>query len=223
MIALGLGSVLEVSDEGPYVLPQPTEGSRPAVPLQIEADDPTGSEIRACAVWRSHRSSMFLCEEPTIGAAGFLPDPPQEAVTQGEAAGPDEVDKKAVGLQVMHDMPAVIARILGPPDVGSGEITMQIGQEACAPWRDEQQGRTPGHAWGFDHLPAVDQTMVFEELDTELSGSSAGNEELLDLESGEVAVVVEGLENAAPVASTTSSESAGLSSPVSAALAFGAA
>ena len=149
-------------------------------------------------------------EEPTIGAAGFLPDPPQKAVTQGKAAGPDEVDKKAVGLQVMHDMPAVIARILGPPEVGSGEITVQIGQESCAPWRDEQEGRTPGYARGFDHLPAVDQPMVFEELEAELSGSSAGKEELLGLESGEVAVVVEGLKYAAVSLGERSEKSGGL-------------
>jgi hypothetical protein len=52
--------------------------------------------------------------------------------------------------------------------------------------------------------------VVFEELEPELSGSNAGKEEVLDLERSEIAVVVEGLDDADVSLGKGSEEMSGL-------------
>ena len=54
---------------------------------------------------------------------------------------------------------------------------------------------TTTNAWGFDDFPAVDETEIFEGLESHLTGAEAGEEELFDLEGVQVAVVVERLED----------------------------
>ena len=54
---------------------------------------------------------------------------------------------------------------------------------------------TTTNAWGFDDFPGVDETEIFEGLESHLTGAEAGEEELFDLEGVQVAVVVESLED----------------------------
>ena len=54
---------------------------------------------------------------------------------------------------------------------------------------------TTTNAWGFDDFPAVDETEIFEGLKPHLAGAEAGEEELLDLERVQIAVVVEALQD----------------------------
>jgi hypothetical protein len=92
-------------------------------------------------------------------------------------------------------MPAMIAGVLGSPDIGPGRVSVQVGEQPRPPGTDEKEGRTTGDARGFGHLPSVDQAVVFEELNAELCRSSAWEVELADLEGVQVAVVVEGLQD----------------------------
>jgi len=54
---------------------------------------------------------------------------------------------------------------------------------------------TTTNAWGFDDFPRVDETEMFEGLESHLTGAEAGEEEFFDLERVQVAVVVESLED----------------------------
>lgn len=54
---------------------------------------------------------------------------------------------------------------------------------------------TTTNAWGFDDFPGVDQTEIFEGLESHLTGAEAGEAKLFDLEGVQVAVVVESLED----------------------------
>jgi hypothetical protein len=54
---------------------------------------------------------------------------------------------------------------------------------------------TTTNAWGFDDFPGVDETEIFEGLESHLTGAEAGEEQFFDLEGVQVAVVVESLEN----------------------------
>ena len=54
---------------------------------------------------------------------------------------------------------------------------------------------TTTNTWGFDDFPAVDETEIFEGLQSHLAGAQAGEEELFDLKGVQVAVVVERLED----------------------------
>ena len=54
---------------------------------------------------------------------------------------------------------------------------------------------TAPDAGSLDDFPAVEQALVTEDLEAHLAGAEAGEEELLDLESVQVAVVVERLED----------------------------
>ena len=54
---------------------------------------------------------------------------------------------------------------------------------------------TTTNAWGFDDFPPVDETEIFEGLESDLAGAKAGEEEFFDLESVQVPVVVESLED----------------------------
>jgi hypothetical protein len=47
----------------------------------------------------------------------------------------------------------------------------------------------------FDDFPDVDHTQRFELVESDLTGTKAGEEELLELERVEVAIVVEGLQD----------------------------
>ncbi len=50
-------------------------------------------------------------------------------------------------------------------------------------------------ARGFDDFPGVDEAEFLEVLKTHLAGAKAGEEEFLDLEGVQVAVVVEALQD----------------------------
>ncbi len=54
---------------------------------------------------------------------------------------------------------------------------------------------TAPDAWSLDDFPAVEQALVAEDLEAHLTGAEVGEEELLDLERVQVAVVVEGLQD----------------------------
>ena len=54
---------------------------------------------------------------------------------------------------------------------------------------------TTTNAWGFDDFPRVDETELFEGLESHLTGAEAGKKEFFDLEGVQVAVVVESLED----------------------------
>jgi hypothetical protein len=54
---------------------------------------------------------------------------------------------------------------------------------------------TTTNAGGFDDFPGVDETEIFEGLESHLTGAEAGEEEFFDLEGVQVAVVVERLED----------------------------
>ena len=54
---------------------------------------------------------------------------------------------------------------------------------------------TTTNAWGFDDFPGVDETEILEGLKPHLTGTEAGEEEFFDLESVQVAVVMERLED----------------------------
>lgn len=197
MDALGIARVLKVADQGPHLVSKATHRGRAAVPLQVEADDAAANEVPAGPVGRGHRSSVFLGEEPAIIATGFLAHPAEEPLAQAQSAGEDQIDEEAVGLEVVDHVPAVVARILGPADVGPGQLTVEVGEQLGAPRRYQEQGWPPGHAGGFEHLPAIDKTVMPEVLKPQLGGSNAGEEELTDLERGEVAVGVESLQDRA--------------------------
>ena len=49
--------------------------------------------------------------------------------------------------------------------------------------------------WCLDDFPGVDEAEFFEVLKTHLAGATAGEEEFLDLEGVQVAVVVEALKD----------------------------
>jgi hypothetical protein len=158
---------------------------------------PPPARYQPAPVWRCHGSSLFPGEEPAISATGFLANPAEQPLPQAEPAGEHQVDEEAVGLEVVDHVPAVVASILGPVDVGPRRLAVEVGEQMGAPRRDENEGRAAGHAWGFEHLPSVDKTVVPEVLKPQLRGSNAGEEEVTDLERGEVAVVVKGLEDTA--------------------------
>jgi hypothetical protein len=50
-------------------------------------------------------------------------------------------------------------------------------------------------SWRLDDFPDVDQTERLELVESYLTGTKAGEEELLELERVEVAIVVEGLQD----------------------------
>jgi len=50
-------------------------------------------------------------------------------------------------------------------------------------------------AWRLDDFPDVDETERLELVESDLTGTKAGEEELLELERVEVAIVVEGLQD----------------------------
>ena len=54
---------------------------------------------------------------------------------------------------------------------------------------------TTTNAWGFNDFPPVDETEIFEGLESHLTGAEAGEEEFFDLERVQVAVVEESLED----------------------------
>jgi hypothetical protein len=54
---------------------------------------------------------------------------------------------------------------------------------------------TTTNAWGFDDFPGVDETEMFQGLESHLTGAEAGEEEFFDLERVQVAIVVENLED----------------------------
>ena len=54
---------------------------------------------------------------------------------------------------------------------------------------------TTTNAWGFDDFPVVDETEIFEGMESHLAGAKAGEEEFFDLEGVQVAVVVKSLED----------------------------
>jgi hypothetical protein len=54
---------------------------------------------------------------------------------------------------------------------------------------------TAPDAGSLDDFPAVEQALVAEDLEAHLARAEAGEEELLDLERVQVAVVVKGLED----------------------------
>jgi hypothetical protein len=54
---------------------------------------------------------------------------------------------------------------------------------------------TTTNARGFDDFPGVDETEIFEGLESQLTGAEAGEEEFFDLEGVQVAVVIESLED----------------------------
>jgi len=74
-------------------------------------------------------------------------------------------------------------------------MSAKIGEQPPPARCQQKQGGPPGEARRIDHLPAVNEPVIGEEAQTHLGGTEAVKEELLDLESGEVAVVVEGLKD----------------------------
>jgi hypothetical protein len=54
---------------------------------------------------------------------------------------------------------------------------------------------TTADSWRLDDFPGVDQTERLELVESDLTGTKAGEEELLELERVEVAIVVEGLQD----------------------------
>ena len=87
---------------------------------------------------------------------------------------------------------------------------MQVGEQTRPPQADQEKRRTPTDAGRFTHFPAVDQALTSEELDSKLSCSGAGKEELTDLKRGQVAVVVKDLEDTSITLGQVSEKSGGL-------------
>ncbi len=54
---------------------------------------------------------------------------------------------------------------------------------------------TTPDAWCLDDFPDVDETERLELVESDLTGTKAGEEELLELERVEVAIVVQGLQD----------------------------
>jgi len=104
-------------------------------------------------------------------------------------------NKDLVGFQVVHGVPAVVANRVATLDVGSLIVPMPVSEHPCAPRRDQDQGMTTLDARGFDDFPGVDEAEFLEVQKTHLAGAKAGEEEFLDLEGVQVAVVVEALQD----------------------------
>ena len=92
-------------------------------------------------------------------------------------------------------MPAVITGFVAALHVGALVVAMPISEHPGAPPRDQTHGMTTTDAWCLDDFPDVDQTQSLELEDSNLTGTKAGEEELLELERVEVAIVVEQLKD----------------------------
>src|ERR1700694_650878 len=104
-------------------------------------------------------------------------------------------DEELVGFQVMCGVQGVVADRVAALDVGALIVAVPVGEHPGPPRRDQEQGMTTLDARGFDDFPGVDEAELFEVLKTHLTGAKAGEEEFLDLEGVQVAVVVEALQD----------------------------
>ncbi len=111
------------------------------------------------------------------------------------SAAAHQGDEELVRLEVVDSMPAVIPRLVAALDVGALVVAVPVGEHPGPPRRDQAHGMTTPDAWRLNDFPDVDQTERLELLKSYLTGTEAGEEELLELERVEVAIVVKGLQD----------------------------
>src|SRR2546423_15140346 len=92
-------------------------------------------------------------------------------------------------------MPAVNALLMAALDVVALVVPVPVGEHSGPPPRDQAHGMATTDARCLDDFPDVDQTERLELVESDLAGTKAGEEELLELERVEVAIVVEGLQD----------------------------
>jgi hypothetical protein len=210
MLAFGVFRVLVETDVAPELCPESEDGLRSAVPFEIEAEGAPMHEVKAFTVGGGDRSAILLGPNPPAAATALFADPEQKSLIDSEPAGYGEVDEEAVGFQVVSDVPAVVARVLRPADIGPWRVAAVPSQQP-PPARCQKEERGPAREAGrIDHLPAIDETVIGEEAQTHLGGADAVEEELLDLEGVEVPVVVESLEDSDIALGEGSQEAGGL-------------
>jgi hypothetical protein len=89
----------------------------------------------------------------------------------------------------------VVSNRVAPLDVRPLIVGVPVGEHPGTPRRDQEQGMTTLDARGFDDFPGVDEAEFLEVLKTHLARAKAREEQFLDLERIQVAVVVEALQD----------------------------
>jgi hypothetical protein len=97
------------------------------------------------------------------------------------SAAAHQGDEELVGLKVVDGMPAVIPRLMAALDVGALVVSVPVGEHPGPPRRDQAHGMATPDARCLDDFPDVDQTERLELVESDLAGTEAREEELLEL------------------------------------------
>ena len=71
---------------------------------------------------------MLLRPDTSAAAAALLADPQPQSLVHVQSAGQGKIHEEPIGLEIVGDVPAVVAGILGAADVGPGRVAPKFGQ-----------------------------------------------------------------------------------------------
>jgi hypothetical protein len=127
--------------------------------------------------------------------ASALSNPVIEALICDVAAGSGYPDEEGVRFDVVEHMKGAAARVLGTPDKGIGVRARNLRQHARPPRRQEKDGRTGDASRLSTNTPCNEQAGLDQETQTKLRAAGTLEEELLELLSVQVAVLIESHED----------------------------
>ena len=195
MLLFCVAPVLEVGDIGVDLQPHPLQRLGGTVPLQLKDDSSPVGKVDPAPVRRGDPLLELARSLAALLADLLLTGPDQESLALCIPAAADQGDEELVGLEVVDGMPAVIASLVAALDVGALVVAVPVGEHPRPPRRDQAHGMTTTHARCLNDFPGVDETKRLQLLESDLTRTKAGKEELLELQRVEVAVVVEELED----------------------------
>ncbi len=163
--------------------------------IEVEEDPPSVGAVDPAPVRRGHPLLDLARPLPALLADLLLTSPDLESWAAYLSAAAHQGDEELFGLEVVDSVPAVIARLVAALDVGTLVVAVPVGEHPGPPPRDQAHGMATTDARCLDDFPDVDQTERPELVESDLTGTKAGEEELLELERVEVAIVVEGLQD----------------------------
>jgi len=195
VVLICVAVVLEVGDIGGDLLAHPLQRLCGPIPLEVEEDPPSVGAVDPAPVRRGYPLLDLARALPVLLADLLLTAPDLESLAAYPSAAAHQGDEELVGLEVVDGVPAVIPRLMAALDVGALVVAMPVGEHPSPPRRDQAHGMTTTDARCLDDFPNVDETQRVELVESDLTGTKAGEEELLELERVEVAIVVEGLQD----------------------------
>ena len=151
VFAVGAFGVFVEPDVGAQLRAETADGLGTAIPFQIESDGAIAAEVKTLTIRRGDWSSMFLGPGAPAAAAALLTNPEQQPLVHLHPTGQGQIYEEPVGLQVVGEVPAVVAGIFRPADIGPRGMPAKLRQQPASAWCEQEHRWSAGEARRIDH------------------------------------------------------------------------